>query len=184
MEEIELVKKAKNDIQAFDELYRIYYPKINNFVFHRTFNKDVRNEIVSNIFYKAMKNLYRFRFLDKHRCSFSSWLYRIAVSEVNQYYRDRKRDRLLAYKKLNDIPDEPTVYPYQFDFVKRCLLKLSPFEQNLIALKYFEKKTYKELSEIFGKKENALKVRMHRSLKKLKFILEQESENEKNKRYA
>jgi RNA polymerase sigma-70 factor (ECF subfamily) len=184
VEERELVKKAKKDIQAFDELYRIYYPKINNFVFHRTYNEDVRNEIVSNVFYKAMKNIYRFRFMDSSRCSFSSWLYRIAVSEVNQYYRDRKRDWKLALRKSREMPEEPTVYPYQFEFVKSCLSRLSPFEQNLIALKYFEKKPYKELSEIFGKKENALKVKMHRSLKKLKNILEQESADEKNRRYA
>ncbi len=184
MDERELVKKAKKDIQAFDELYRIYYPKINNFVFHRTYNEDVRNEIVSNVFFKAMKNLYRFRFMDSQRCSFSAWLYRIAVSEVNQYYRDRKRDLLLAGKKKHDLPEEPTQYPYQFEFVKKCLADLSPFEQNLIALKYFEKKTYKELSEIFGKKENALKVRMHRSIKKLKEILEKEAADGKDKKYA
>jgi len=184
LDERELVKKAKQDIQAFDELYRIYYPKINNFVFHRTFNEDIRNEIVSNVFFKAMKNLYRFRFLDAHHCSFSAWLYRIAVSEVNQYYRDRKRDRLLAIKKMNDLPEDITVYPYQFEYVKKCLTRLTPLEQNLIALKYFEKKPYKELTEIFGKKESALKVKMHRSLKKLKIILEQESADETDKRFA
>ena len=184
MEEMELVKKAKQDIQAFDELYRIYYPKINNFVFHRTFNEDVRNEIVSNVFYKAMKNLYRFKFLESHRCSFSAWLYRIAVSEINQYYRDRKRDLKLMLKKRNDLPEDPTVFPYKFEYVKKCLAQLTPYEQNLVALKYFEKKPYKELSEIFGKKENALKVKVHRSLKKLKNILEQENDHGQDQRYA
>lgn len=184
MEERELVKRAKKDIQAFDELYRIYYPKINNFVFHRTFNEDVRNEIVSNVFFKAMKNIYRFRFLDSTRCSFSSWLYRIAISEINQYYRDRKRELKLVYKKIEEVPEEPTVYPYKFEYVKKCLTRLSPFEQNLITLKYFEKKPYKELTEIFGKKESALKVKIHRSMKKLKQILEQESTDEKDRRYA
>ncbi|MCF7911838.1 MAG: sigma-70 family RNA polymerase sigma factor [Candidatus Cloacimonetes bacterium] len=181
---MELVKRAKQDIQAFDELYRIYYPKINNFVFHRTFNEDVRNEIVSNVFYKAMKNLYRFKFLESHRCSFSAWLYRIAVSEINQYYRDRKRELNLMMKKKNDLPEDPTVYPYKFEYVKRCLTQLTPYEQNLVALKYFEKKPYKELSEIFGKKENALKVSVHRSLKKLKNILEQEKDHGQDQRYA
>jgi len=184
LEERELVKRAKQDIQAFDELYRIYYPKINNFVFHRTYDEDVRNEIVSNVFYKAMKNLYRFKFLDSHRSSFSSWLYRIAVSEINQYYRDRKRDFKLVMKKKNDRPDDPTVYPYEFKYVKQCLSYLTPFEQNLVALKYFEKKSYRELSEIFGKKENALKVKMHRSMKKLKNILEQEKDHGQDQRYA
>jgi len=184
LEEMELVKKAKQDIQAFDELYRIYYPKINNFVFHRTFNEDVRNEIVSNVFYKAMKNLYRFKFLESHRCSFSAWLYRIAVSEINQYYRDRKRDLKLMLKKRNDLPEDPTVFPYKFEYVKKCLAQLTPYEQNLVALKYFEKKPYKELSEIFGKKENALKVKVHRSLKKLKNILEQENDHGQDQRYA
>lgn len=184
MDERELIIRAKKDIRAFDELYRLYYPKINNFVYYRTFNEDVRNEIVSNVFFKAMKNLNRFRFLDGHRCSFSAWIYRIAISEINQYYRDRKRDLKIAYGKNDEVPVENLEYPFQFETVKKYLALLKPLDQNLIALKYFEKKSYKELSEIFGKKENALKVKVHRSLKKLKKLLEQENQNEEYRRYA
>lgn len=184
MEERDLVIRAKKDIRAFDELYRRYYPKINNFVYYRTFDEDVRNEIVSNIFYKAMKNLARFRFLDGHRCSFSAWLYRIAISEINQYYRDRKRDMKIVTGKKKEVPVENLEYPLQFETVKKYMTQLKPLEQNLIALKYFEKKSYKELSEIFGKKENALKVKVHRSLKKLKKLLEQENYDEEYRKYA
>ena len=184
MEERELIKRAKSDIQAFDKLYRLYYPKINNFVYYRTFNEDIRNEVVSNIFYKAMKNLTRFRFLDSHRSSFSGWLYRIAISEINQYYRDRKRDLKIAYGKHNEVPAEKLEYPYEFKNVKKCMAQMDDYEQNLIALKYFEKKPYKELTEIFGKKESALKVKVHRTLKKLKKLLEQEKNHENDRRYA
>ncbi|MCF7919379.1 MAG: sigma-70 family RNA polymerase sigma factor [Candidatus Cloacimonetes bacterium] len=184
MEERELINRAKSDIKAFDELYRLYYPKINKFVYYRTFDEDVRNEIVSNVFFKAMKNLNRFRFLDSHRSSFSAWLYRIAVSEINQYFRERKRELKIAYGKHNEVPVENMEYPYQFEYVKKCLAQLAPYEQNLIALKYFEKKPYKELSEIFGKKESALKVKVHRTLKKLNNILEQENGHENDRRYA
>jgi RNA polymerase sigma-70 factor (ECF subfamily) len=131
-----------------------------------------------------MKNILRFQFLDVHQCNFSAWLYRIAISEINQFYRDRKRDLKIAVGKYKEIPVEGLEYPYKFEYVKKRMTQLTPYEQNLIALKYFAKKPYKELSEIFGKKESALKVKVHRTLLKLKILLEQENEVENNRRYA
>jgi DNA-directed RNA polymerase specialized sigma24 family protein len=49
--------RAKKDLQEFDYLYRKYYPIMNNFIFHRVNDEAVRNEIVSNVFFKAMKRL-------------------------------------------------------------------------------------------------------------------------------
>ena len=171
--------KAKKDLQEFDYLYRKYYPIMNNFIFHRVYDEAVRNELVSNVFFKAMKRLSLFRFLDSRKCSFSSWLYRIAVNEVNQFYRNVKReDRIRESVKWNTVDGDDIQFNYEIVQRKIAVFKID--EQNLITLRFFEKLSYKEIAEIYNKKEGTIKVQMHRLLKKLRMNVEKEIENERS----
>ncbi len=171
--------RAKKDLQEFDYLYRKYYPIMNNFVFHRVNDEAVRNEIVSNVFFKAMKRLSLFRFLDSRKCSFSSWLYRIAVNEVNQFYRNMKReDRIRESVKWNTVDGDDIQFNYEV--IQRKIAVFKTVEQNLIALRFFEKLSYKEIADIYNKKEGTIKVQMHRLLKKLRMNVEKEIENERS----
>lgn len=44
--------------------------------------------------------------------------------------------------------------------------------QEVITLRFFEKKKIKEISEILGKKEGTIKSLLHRGLEKLKDLME------------
>jgi len=168
------IARAKRDIKEFDILYRKYFPRINNFVYHRVIEDDlIRDEIISNVFFKAMKKIDLFRFLDSKKSSFSAWLYRIAVNEINQFYRNRKRsDKIKNEFKINRVPTAKS-YP-DFEIVRKKMTILSSEEQNLITLRFFEKMKYKEIAEILKKKENAVKVKMHRIINKLRNSLKEE----------
>ena len=177
--EREKVIRAKTDLKEFDYLYRKYFPIMNNFVFHRVNNEADRQEIVSNIFFKAMKKLSLFRFLDSRTCSFSSWLYRIAVNEINQFYRNRKRsEKIVDMYKFNQVDGSEMGISYEL--VRAKLHDFKPEDQNLIALKYFEKLSYKELGEIYKKSEGAMKVKMHRLMSRLRDSIEKEIKNERS----
>ncbi len=177
IEENKRILRAKTDLKEFDYLYRNYFPMINSFVFHRVEDEAVRHEIVSNVFFKAMKKLNLFRILDARRCTFSSWLFRIAVNEVNQYYRERKkRQKIDERLKWEGLPQPHE--PLDFSGVKRVLERLSEEEQTLISLRYFEKRPIREVAQIVGKKESAIKVRLHRTLKKMRQMLDKEQTDE------
>jgi RNA polymerase sigma-70 factor (ECF subfamily) len=173
--EIDYIKRAKKDVSAFDYLYQKYFPKINNFVYHRVYDDGIRHEIVSNVFYKAMLKLPQFRFLEARQSNFSAWLYRIAINETNQYFRNCKREDKIAFAlkwNYQDIPEEePEI---SFDKVHEKMKDLSEEEQTLLTLRFFEKLKYKEIAEIMKKKENAVKVRIHRILNKMRESLEGE----------
>ena len=173
-----IIARAKKDIREFDFLYRKYFPKINSFVYHRVIEDDqIKNEIISNVFFKAMNKLHLYRFLDSKKCSFSSWLYRIAVNEINQFYRNRKRNAKINQEYLiNQVPVAKS-YP-DFEIVRKKMKILTTEEQNLVTLRFFEKMKYREIAEILKKNENAVKVRMHRIINKLRDALQEEFKNE------
>ncbi|OQY39743.1 MAG: hypothetical protein B6226_01300 [Candidatus Cloacimonetes bacterium 4572_65] len=178
MEDKELVLRAKRDINAFDEIYNKYFPRINRFIYHKVSDDDSRRDIVSNVFFKALKNLYKFKYL--YKGAFSGWLYRIALNEVTDFYRKSGR-----VQKLNvDIKHNytaPVTEDIQVDysFLREALAKLSDKDQNIIILRYFEKMSNLEVAEILGKKEGAVKVQVHRAMQKLKKLVEV-SEGRKN----
>ncbi len=178
--ELELVEKAKTDVRYFEALYRKYFPMINNFVYRRIYDEDLKNEIVANVFYKVMKNLKKFKVLKNKRTSFAAWLYRVALNEINQHYREEKRvNKIFENRKeeyiVNHQESEP-LSDISFEEVKEKMKNLKPKERDIIALRFFEKLSYEQIAEILKIKEGAAKVRLHRALKKLKSFFDKESQ--------
>ena len=176
--ELEIIEKAKRDIKYFEILYRKYFPMINNFVYRRIYDEDLKNEIVADIFFKVMKKLNSFKVLKNGRTSFSAWLYRIAVNEINQHYRDEKKfNKILESERkdfISNLEEKEPLLNVTFEDVKEKMKKLKPKEQNIIALRFFEKLSYEQIAQILNINEGAAKVRLHRAMKKLKGLFEKE----------
>jgi len=170
MEDKELVQKVKKDINAFDELYKKYFPLINRFVYHKVSEEEVRRDIVSNVFFKALKNIHKFKYL--YKGALSGWLYRIAIDEVTDYYRKNGRTKKLVREvKLNQVSPLSEDIEINYENLRIALKQLNEKEQNVIILRYFEKLSNLEVAEIIGKKEGAVKVQVHRAMQKLKTII-------------
>lgn len=86
-EEKEFVERARRDPDAFGKLYEQYYSQIFSYVLKRVANIEIAQDITSEIFFKALKNVGQFRWQD---ISFSFWLYRIATNEITDYFRKDK----------------------------------------------------------------------------------------------
>lgn len=168
--EEEIIEKAKKDPQAFRIIYEKYYKKIFLFILHRVGEKDNSADIASQVFLKAMMNLehYTFRGLP-----FSSWLYRIAVNECNNFFRKNKRDRLvmLEDEHVEHLYDEMFGDNIQEELRQKLPLileKLKPDELHLIELRFLEGRPFKEVGEILNITETYAKVRTYRILEKMK----------------
>ena len=176
--DLELIEKAKKDVRYFEALYSKYFPMINNFVYRRVYDEDLKNEIVANVFYKVMKNLKMFKVLKSKRTSFPAWLYRIALNEINQHYREEKRiNKIFESKKeefISNRQEKEPLLDISFEEVKEKMKFLKPKERDIIALRFFEKLSYEQIAEILKISEGAAKVRLHRAIKKLKSFFEKE----------
>ena len=76
-QEKELVERAKNDTEAFGKLYDRHYSQIFGYVLRRTASIEIAQDVTSEVFFKALKNLGQFHW---RGTPFPSWLYRIAVN--------------------------------------------------------------------------------------------------------
>ena len=85
--EEELIAIAKNNPKIFRELYDAYYPRIFGYIFRITGDHALACDITAEIFLKAWLKIGSFRWKG---VSISSWFFKIATNELNQYFRKRK----------------------------------------------------------------------------------------------
>jgi len=173
-EEKELVERAKKYPEAFGELYDIYYSKIFGYILKRVADIEIAQDITSETFLKALKNLWSFRW---RNIPFSSWLYRISSNEIANFFRKKKptisidkiAEPISNSDLLNEIIEVQELLKRHNDFLvlQKEITKLSFKYQEVIVLRFFEKKQIKEIAEILGKKEGTIKSLLHRGIKEL-----------------
>ena len=179
-EEKELVEKAQRDPEAFGELYDQYYSPIFGYVLKRVANIEIAQDITSEVFFKALKNLGQFHW---QGISFSFWLYRIAANQTIDYFRKNghKTISLEEFGELAanvDIPSESLRAEEELerhqDFLTlhENISKLTIKYQEVITLRFFEDKQIKEIAQILGKREGTVKALLHRGVEKLRKLME------------
>ncbi|MDZ4664686.1 MAG: sigma-70 family RNA polymerase sigma factor [Bacteroidota bacterium] len=168
-EEHLIIEAAKADPNHFAPLYDKYYKQIFGYLYQRMDDKDTAFDLTSQVFLKALTNIGKYEFKG---VPFASWLYRIAHSELMQLFREQKNKRCINA----DIGDlrficEETQEFYLEDYIpllKKVISELDPEDCQMVELRFFERRAFKEIGEIMYITENNAKVRMYRILEKLK----------------
>ena len=166
------IANAKKNPADFGLLYKKYYLQIFRFVLKRIGDENNSAEIVSDIFVKALQSIHKYE--DKG-FPFSAWLFQIARNEVNLSYRKEKYSRTVTVEtpELNECLEEVEETPNEenVQLLLEGMRELKPDELEILEMRYFEKRPFKEVSEILDITESTAKVRMHRVMQKLKEIV-------------
>lgn len=185
-EEKALVEEAKTDINSFGRLYEQYYQPIFGYILRRTADIQISEDITSNVFYKALNNIRKFTWKG---ISFSAWLFRITNNEIINYYRNNGHKQLDNGSISNSIhysepsPETEIIHAeeelkkhQEFLLMNTLVKQLPALYQEVITLRYFEKKKLSEVAEILGKREGTVKSLLHRGLEKLRFLMQDKGE--------
>jgi len=168
-----IVLAAQQDRKKFSVLYNKYYKEIFIFILKKTSDETLTAELTSNTFMKAMVNLTKYRDMG---FPFSSWLYRIASNEVYKYYRDNNKVQEVEIQEkdavtfLSDLElDDNSA---QVNKLMTCLSELKEEQSDLIEMRYFEKLSFNEIGEVLGITGNNAKIKLYRTIDKLKKIFQ------------
>ena len=168
-----LVEAAKANPKAFEPLYKTYYPRIMQFVYQRIDNKELAYEITSEVFYAALKNLSKYK---SQHIPFGAWLFRIALNKLHETFRKKNSQRTINLDNeglgalKNEIEINENMPADKKLFAALDLLKED--EMELIEMRFFENRSFKDICDITGLGESACKMRIYRILEQLKKELE------------
>ena len=151
-----------------------YGPALMTFVGRIVTIQEDAEDVVQETFVSAYKHLEDY---NPEKASMKTWLHRIAYHEALYLLRRRKRMAQIPLDVGEDIPDElpDATTAEQLD---EAIQKLTPEEQMLLHLYYFDQCPLKEIAYITGAADNSLErevsrlsSQLHRIRQRLRMIL-------------
>lgn len=180
-----LLNYYKNgDKKWFEKIYNCFMPKIYNFFYFKTMDKQISEDLSSEVFIKVYKNLRNKKFNSR---SFNVWIYKIAKNQFIDYYRKIKKDTENTF--LIDWQTEENKQDYillENDFFKKnsvlikkefgfenhklieSLGKLTELQKNVIVLMFVLDFDYETISKILGKSKSTIRGIIFRAINTLK----------------
>lgn len=156
---------------ALAALYDGYYDRIYAYCVHRLFGRTAAEDVTGAIFLAAAGGIGAVSG-DGHDAHVR-WLYAIATNQCNAYIRKHLRRRKIfeAFQLEHRHQQQADDAPPDWTAVYGAIAQLKDIEQTVITLRFFETMEYEQIAAIIGKRPTAVRVILHRGLKKLQKLL-------------
>lgn len=167
--EIEIINKCQaGDTEAFGRLYDKYIKKIYDFVYYKTHHPETAEDLVSQVFMKALRKITDFKI---NQGTFQAWIYRIARNTVIDHYRTSKiADNIEDIWDLagNDDTERDIDTRNKLKEVEAYLTKLKPEQRDIIIMRVWQGMSYQEIALVLAKTEAGCKMVYSRAIRRLR----------------
>ncbi len=156
------------ELDNFSYFYEKYFESVYKFIFLKTFDKEIAEDITSDVFMKALKKIGTYK--QQEDATFKSWIFRIAYNTIVDHYRTRKEEPWLEevaerwyFVDIAESIDKK-------DNAKKVLAFLDTLEpkvKKIIVMRFWDELSFKEIAEITGESEDNCKKIVYRNIKKM-----------------
>lgn len=164
-----LAAVAQGDLAAFEQVHHRYQPKLMHFAKRITDSYEAAEEIANDTLLVVWRTADRFQGRSKP----SSWIfgiaYRLSLKKRHSLVR-RKDDTLLEESLVSDGKDTAEAVIRQKD-LSSALQRLTPEQQAVVELTYYNGYLYTEIAEILGCPVGTVKTRMMTARRRLREML-------------
>ncbi|MCL4366424.1 RNA polymerase sigma factor [Patescibacteria group bacterium] len=167
-----LHKACKGDKDAFGQIYKIYFSKIYRYCRINLGSETEAQDIAQETFFKAWRSISNFSIYEGG--SIQAFLFRIARNTIIDLSRKKREFPLDAALEIesNDDFEAEVDKKRDIEIVQQALLKLQEEDRQIVILRFFEEMPNAEIAQVMKVNEGAIRVRLHRILKKLKEIIQ------------
>jgi RNA polymerase sigma-70 factor (ECF subfamily) len=151
---------------AMGELYVRYHMLVFGKCLSFTKNTDDANDLAQDVMIRVMEKIGSF----KEESKFSTWLYAITLNYCTDQIRKAKSKYFEPLCAKYDLADNIEVYFYELNeaevkeaYEEKALASISEEEQNLLIMKYQDKKSIQDLQKMYNLSASAVKMRLKRA---------------------
>ena len=157
--------------EDFENAYRVNAPYIYRFVFWRTKDEMLAQDLTSRVFEKAWRSRSSFR-----GGSVRAWLHRIARNTLVDHWRKKKEITCLSVENIQSESYEPNINEMidkqiLLGRLQKAISKLPKDMQAIIRLRFIEGFSSKEVAIKLQLTETNVRVMQYRALRKLRGYL-------------
>ena len=168
---LKLVEKISKDRDegAFSDIFDFLAPKINTYFIKNSLDyensEELTQEVLNVIWTKANS-------FDSRKSQFTTWVFTIARNKKIDFYRKSKNKNLNEADIRDFVYPSNKVYDYETeDIVKKIKQELTPKQQKLIKMNFFEQKSHKKIAEELEIPIGTVKSRIRSTLSKMQKFL-------------
>lgn len=165
-DDIQLVALAKQNPNEYEKLYTKYSDKVFNYFWYRTgHDKELSEDLMQETFLRGFQYLSRFQ---NRGYSYLTYLITIAHNVLVDHYRKPKS---VPFEAIHDIPDEITEdieKKSDAEALWRAVQDLPQSNRDKLLMYYQQDMSIKDIAIATGTSENAVKLSLSRTKKKLK----------------
>ena len=167
-----MLRVKAGDLDKMSLLFERYHRKLFGFLFHMTYQREVSEDMVQQVFYKMLKYSHTFT----GQGEFVHWMYSIARNVLKDQF---KKNKGFQYQDANAMEYEladSTSLEDQLESKQakaellRAMGRLSEEQREILTLSRFQELKYTEIAGIMNITPGAAKVRVHRAIQDLKDI--------------
>ncbi len=168
---------ASFDERALGELYDRYEARIYSYIYRRTGNESLAEDLTAQVFLKMLEAI---RSDKGWHSSFSGWLYRIAHNAVIDYYRQRDRQQQVSLEDTltTTASDHNPVVMAEASLdaqrLRTAIDRLTEEQSEVITLRFLEGYSISEVAEMLDKTEGSIKALQYRAVTTLRQLLQHE----------
>lgn len=169
----DVIDRARSgDRAAFAELYDTHVDSVYRYLMYRVREPSDAEDLASEVFTRAFANIHRYKWQGK---SFLAWLYTIARNAVtDRRRRDRptvELDNAYGLAAQGPTAHELAVRGEDVEALRGAVKHLTGQQQEVLVLRFVENLSSREVANILGKNEGAIRALQFRALGRLRKIL-------------
>lgn len=161
------------DKTAFRELFSRYSPRLFRMAMRHMRNEDLARDLVQQTFFR----LHRARHDFKRDAKLSPWITTIGMNLIREHWRRSSKRHFYEFDPAlhgeRDDSDEKIEKAERALSLTRALAKLPDNQREVVELHWFQEHSFREVAQMVGSTEGAVRVRAHRAYKRLQAILDE-----------
>ncbi|MEX1238721.1 MAG: RNA polymerase sigma factor [Cyclobacteriaceae bacterium] len=167
-----MIKVKDGDLDKLGLLFERYKKPLFGFFYGLNKDVDLSEDLVQNVFLRILK----YRYLFRGEGDFRTWMFHIARNVSHDHFRKTKwkgRDDLEQWQdRLSNDENRQTEFQQEeeFQLLSMAMDRLPEDKREILLLSKYHDKKYREIGEILGCTEGAVKVKVFRALQELKEV--------------
>ena len=164
------LKDKRTQDKAFENLLMQYKQPLYWHIRKIVLDHDDAHDVLQNTFVKVFKAINNF----KEQSKLYTWIYRIATNESLNFIKSKAKKHFKTSEEIiiaqtNKLKEDPYFDGDELQIKLQEIINTLPQKQKLVfQMKYEQEMKFKDISEILGTSEGALKASYHIAVKKIK----------------